>query len=245
MCTVIVSFEPDAPTPVLLIGVRDEFLERPWVGPGRHWPQWPELIGGRDLRAGGTWLAVNEADQRVACVLNGLGEPAPEAIRRSRGELPLLGARGLVGEGARGLPAEGVGYDPYHLVVASPREVWMSSWDGVTLARKGLGPGLHVIVNSGLEGELDFPDERGRDDMLRRVAHFRPRLLSVPRPDPIKDGWGEWLAIAEGDGLDPLDPRAMVLRRELADGKLWGTSSVSLVALAPGTHRYDFIDKNS
>src|SRR5687767_2389375 len=177
MCTVIVSFEPDSAVPVLLIGVRDEFLERPWVGPARHWPQWPELVGGRDLRAGGTWLAVNDDDPRVACVLNGRGELAPEAIRRSRGELPLLAARGL--------EVAGEGYDPYHLVVASLQGVWMASWDGAELVRKELPPGLHVIVNSGLEGELDFPNEFGRADMLRRIAHFRPRLLSVPRPDPL------------------------------------------------------------
>jgi uncharacterized protein with NRDE domain len=234
MCTVIVSFEPDSPTPVLLVGVRDEFMERPWVGPGHHWPQWPELSGGQDLQAGGTWLAVNEAVPRVACVLNGIGEPA--AIRRSRGELPLLAARGLA--------IEGTGYDPYHLVVASPQEGWMSTWDGAELTRQELGPGLHFIVNSGLEGALGFPDQRGREDMLRRIAHFRPRLASVPRPDPIKDDWADWLPIVDGDGLDPLDPRAIVLRRDLGDGHFWGTSSVSLVALGRDAHRYDFIDKS-
>ncbi|RFU39238.1 hypothetical protein DZF91_23470, partial [Actinomadura logoneensis] len=71
MCTAIVSVDPASPVPVLLVGVRDEFIDRDWEGPGRHWPDRPGLIGGRDLRAGGTWLAVDPAARRAATVLNG------------------------------------------------------------------------------------------------------------------------------------------------------------------------------
>ena len=46
--------------PILLGAVRDEFVERPWDPPARHWDgAWAELIGGRDQQAGGTWLAVD------------------------------------------------------------------------------------------------------------------------------------------------------------------------------------------
>ncbi len=58
MCTVVVSLQPDAPVPLLLLGVRDEFTGRPWQPPARHWPGSP-LIGGLDEQAGGTWLAVH------------------------------------------------------------------------------------------------------------------------------------------------------------------------------------------
>src|SRR5271165_3211596 len=92
MCTAILSLEPGRP--VLLAGVRDELTDRAWEAPGQFWPQYPGLIGGRDLLAGGTWLAVSPDGQRVACVLNGRGQPAPATSRRSRGVLPLLAAAG-------------------------------------------------------------------------------------------------------------------------------------------------------
>ena len=30
-------------------------------GPARHWPDRPEVTGGLDVEAGGTWMAINEA----------------------------------------------------------------------------------------------------------------------------------------------------------------------------------------
>ena len=84
MCTVVVSFLPEARMPLLLLGFRDEFTGRPWQPPARHWPGSP-LIGGRDLQAGGTWLAVHPGVTRVACILNARGPQAPPDTRRSRG----------------------------------------------------------------------------------------------------------------------------------------------------------------
>ena len=64
MCTVVVSLAPEAPVPLLLLGVRDEFTGRPWQRPARHWPG-SALIGGLDEQAGGTWLAVHPEQSRV------------------------------------------------------------------------------------------------------------------------------------------------------------------------------------
>ena len=57
---------------------------------------------------------------------------------------------------------------------------------------------------------------------------------------PAAEAWGDWLTLAAGDGLDPGDPRAIVARRILPDGRVWGTTSLSLVALAADGLRYDF-----
>jgi hypothetical protein len=226
VCTVIVSIEPQSATPVLLVGVRDEFTGRPWLPPARHWAEWPDLAGGIDLQAGGTWLAVNPAEHAVACVLNGQGRPAPEPTRLTRGRLPLLSAAG------DGLDRFGTldlaRFDPFHLVRANLDTAAVWSWDGLELVHTPLGRGLHFVVNSGLEPA---------GDMASRVAYFRPRLLETPRPD---HDWGSWLSIVDGDGLDPADPRALVLMREVSDGEFWGTGSISLVALGRSGIRYDF-----
>src|SRR5260370_29485289 len=74
MCTAILSIEPGAP--VLLAGVRDELVDRAWEPPGRHWPDYPGLVGGRDLQAGGTLLALAPGAPRVARVAH---RPGPAA----------------------------------------------------------------------------------------------------------------------------------------------------------------------
>ena len=240
MCTTVVSIDPHSAVPVLLVGVRDEFADRPWLPPDRHWPDHPELVGGQDLQARGTWLAVQPEAPRVACVLNAHGEAASDARRLTRGELPLRLA-------ADGQPSDfdPARYDPFHLVCAAPDATRLWSWNGHTLTERALGSGLHVIVNSGLEGDDDH-DGPGDEQMRARIDYFRPLLEKAPRPEPRVNGeddaeraWGAWLPLVGGAGLDPADERALVLRR-IIDERQWGTSSLSLVALTRTAARYDF-----
>src|SRR5215467_12927728 len=259
MCTVVLSIEPGLP--LLLAGVRDELTDRPWEPPARHWPQHPELVGGRDLKAGGTWLAVSPADLRVACVLNGIGRPAPLQTRRSRGVLPLLAAAGESVD--RDMLAD---LDPFRLVVADPGGAALRSWDGNNFAEQMLPSGLHLVVNSGLASHLPGTDSAradltgpgatmgdqsaapppdGREHEVARIRHFLGRFGSAGRPDPrpgqsVATAWGDWFPLVNGDGIGPDDQRALIVRRDLGDGKTWGTTSISLVALATGQVRYDF-----
>jgi hypothetical protein len=233
VCTVVVSVEPDADTPVLLAGVRDEFVTRPWMSPGRHWPDHPGLIGGRDLEAGGTWLAVDPSERKVAALLNGGGTPAPPAVRRSRGMLPLLAAQ----EGDFP-PVDLRVYDPFHLVVGGLDGVRLWSWDGGRLAEEKLPRGVHVLVNSGWE--------RGDDDP--RVTFLRSAFAAAPRPDWTECGsprrlWGEWLELASGAGLPVDDPLSLLINRRLEDGRVFASLSVTLVALAQNGMRYDFLPR--
>lgn len=239
MCTAFVDVDPASATPVLLAGIRDEFHDRSWVPPGRHWPDHPRLIGGRDLQAGGTWLAVDPVTARAATVLNGWGVLAPQAARSSRGDLPL---RFAAGEELSDLPLER--YDPFHLLCASVDEVFLLSWDGRRCQRRVLEAGLHVIVNSGLEG-ADAIDGPGVAEMAARIKHFRALLTAADRPQPdaqlpTAQAWAPWLPLVDGAGLDRTDERALLVRRTLGE-RAWGTTSVSLVALRrDGGVRYDF-----
>jgi hypothetical protein len=243
MCTAILDLSPGAP--VLLAGIRVELVGRPWQPPGRHWPDHPGLTGGRDLEAGGTWLAVSPAAGRVTCILNARGQPAPAASRRSRGLLPLEVAED--GKLHRAGLAE---FDPFHLLSAEPGLAVLWSWDGERLTERELGPGQHIVVNSGLASDLlGDPGPAARGDELARLAHFGPRFAAAARPDPrpggpVAQAWGEWLPLVNGDGIGPEDSRALLVRRDLGGGAIWGTTSVSLVALWPDLPpdgvRYDF-----
>jgi uncharacterized protein with NRDE domain len=228
MCTVVLNFRPEDSVPLLLLGVRDEFTDRPWRPPARHWDLLP-LVGGIDEQAGGTWLAVHPGVQRVACLLNGRGTPAAQDKRRSRGELPLRAAA----DGAGTLkdladdPDALAAYDPFHLVCADAVGVMLLSWDGSAAVLADLPPGTHLLTNAGHSYPAPEPVTEPK------AAHFGPKFAASSDPS-------DWLALADGDGLPPDDPRAIIARRTLPDGRIWGTTSQTLVALAPGGVGYDF-----
>jgi hypothetical protein len=229
VCTVLVRFDPTAVWPVLLAAVRDEFVERPWDPPGPHWPQLsPTLTGGRDRTAGGTWLAVRRSPPAVAAVLNGRPLPAATRPRPSRGRLPLAAL-------AEGTPDsdELRAYDAFHLIVAAPDAVTMWSWDGDEVRRRSLTPGDHIAVNLGLDTV---------DDPL--VPHFAPLLAATPSPplDSHVDtvtAWAGWVDLLRGDGLPGDDPRALLVRQE-HEGRSYGSTSASLVAVGREGVRMDF-----
>jgi len=267
MCTALLSIEPGLS--VLLAGVRDELMDRAWEPPGQHWADLPDLIGGRDLQAGGTWLAVSPPHHRASCVLNARGQLAPPATRVSRGALPLQAASGQPID-KNALPNT----DPFHLITAESDWVLWQSWDGHVLTERKLGPGLHFAVNSGLAADLLPPQpaqgtsqaENGHAHELARIAYFLPRLRAATRPNPLANepggpivpaspagsgqpsqpvaaAWGEWFPLLNGGGLSTEDDRALILRRDIGGGRIWGTTSISLVALSPGGLRYDFTGK--
>jgi uncharacterized protein with NRDE domain len=218
VCTVLLRLEPGARCPILLGAVRDEFVERAWDPPARHWPAaWSHLLGGRDQVAGGTWLAVDPHAPAVAALLNaGRRDDDGEGPRPTRGTLAL---RILAAEG---LPADLARYDRFHLLRATLDLTELWSWDGDSLHHQVLPPGDHIIVNAGLDTHTD-----------PLVPHFEPLLATTPT-DPAA-----WTHLLAGDGLAPDDDRALLVRREV-EGRRYGSTSASLVALSPTEVRYEF-----
>jgi uncharacterized protein with NRDE domain len=70
---------------LILAANRDEFHARPAAPLGQMW-QDEDILAGRDLAAGGTWLGVNR-QRRFAVVTNFREWPASQAAGPSRGRL--------------------------------------------------------------------------------------------------------------------------------------------------------------
>ena len=66
-------------------GNRDEFHARR-SAPAAWWSDAPDVFGGRDLEAGGSWLGITRAG-RLAVVTNQPGLGKPDGRQPSRGEL--------------------------------------------------------------------------------------------------------------------------------------------------------------
>ena len=125
MCTLVLLRRPGNGWPLILGANRDEMHDRPWTAPGRHWPDRPEVVAGRDDLAGGSWLGLND-EGVVAAILNRRGTLGPAPGLRSRGELVLdaldhADAR----DAADALAAlDARAFRPFNLVVADDRDAF-------------------------------------------------------------------------------------------------------------------------
>ncbi len=84
-CLLVIAHRVSADYPLIVAGNRDEFHARP-TQDAHWWPDSTDILGGRDLQAGGTWLATHR-DGRFATVTNFRDAVPASGKRRSRGHL--------------------------------------------------------------------------------------------------------------------------------------------------------------
>src|SRR5688500_2594326 len=116
MCLVVVSLEASERYSLVFCANRDERHARPSATAG-WWHDHPRVLGGRDLVAGGSWLAIDRAG-RLAAVTNFRTLDAT-AAPRSRGELVaeyVTGARSLDAYSAA-LHRRSAEYGPFSLLL--------------------------------------------------------------------------------------------------------------------------------
>jgi uncharacterized protein with NRDE domain len=153
MCLLVVAWHHTERWPLVIGANRDEWLDRPATAITVLRDAEPRILGGRDGRAGGTWLAVNE--HGVVCGLtNRPVADGPDPGRRSRGRLPLVAAGERTAEaGAEALVTEAAtgSYNPAWLLVGDRRSLYYLSVDpdGATQPKR-LSPGIHVLENAAL-----------------------------------------------------------------------------------------------
>jgi len=92
MCLISFAYRVHPDFPLIVAANRDEFLNRE-TAPADYWDDYPEILAGRDLQAGGTWMGVTTAG-RFAAVTN-YRDPSSELKGvPSRGELVTQFLRG-------------------------------------------------------------------------------------------------------------------------------------------------------
>lgn len=172
MCLIVVAAGRHPRYPLVVAANRDEFHERPAV-PAAWWEATP-VLAGRDLRAGGTWFAVDRRG-RFAAVTN-YRDPSNEVAPRSRGELP---AAMLAHERLEiGLPAlAGVAdqYGGFNLLAGAADGGGLVHLCNRTGEAQRLGPGLYGLSNHTLE--TPWPK-------VRRARGGLARLLAADAVDP-------------------------------------------------------------
>ncbi len=147
MCLVVLSFGMSDEFPLVLAGNRDEFHARP-TRDAAWWPDKPDVLGGRDLQAGGTWLALHRSG-RFATVTNYRDAQHESGKLKSRGHL----VTGFLESGESPLgylqTIDGSDYAGFNLLVGDRKELAYLSNRGVDARR--LEPGLYGLSNATLD----------------------------------------------------------------------------------------------
>lgn len=147
MCTLALYLRAFPQFPLVVAANRDEFLARPAVPPTRL-SERPLVIGGKDLRAGGTWLAINEHGL-IAGLLNRRSEAPADPDRRSRGLLCLDALRHrTVEEALRFVVAQDPEhYNPFNLLLASREGAAVAHNRHGRIDATMLTAGTHLLTN--------------------------------------------------------------------------------------------------
>jgi len=85
MCLLLFAFKTHPTYKLILAANRDEFYDRP-TAPAEFWEEAPQLLAGRDLRAGGTWLGITRKG-KIAAITNYRDPSSLKKNAPSRGEI--------------------------------------------------------------------------------------------------------------------------------------------------------------
>lgn len=122
MCTILFSWKSTKNFKLVLLANRDEFYERQTKN-AHWWEEYPNVLGGIDQRAGGTWMGINK-NGRFAAITNYRKFPLEE-FETSRGELVknyLIG-NDNVDDYMSFLMDKGHNYDGFNLLFGTPDDL--------------------------------------------------------------------------------------------------------------------------
>ncbi|HEX3894722.1 MAG TPA: NRDE family protein [Rudaea sp.] len=144
MCLILLALHVVPNRPWLLLGNRDEYHGRP-SAPAAQWDDSPDVFGGRDLEAGGSWLAVSRGN-RFAAVTNVRAGP-PMRGRRSRGALVADFARGdrSAHAYADNVAMTRTEFGPFNFIAGDRNSAWAASSLGENAW--AFERGVHVLSN--------------------------------------------------------------------------------------------------
>lgn len=191
MCLILFAYRCHPGFELVLLGNRDEFLARP-TQPMDFWLDAPEVLGGRDLVGGGSWLAVARGG-RFAAVTNYRDAPGSAADALSRGDLVSAFVRGreTAEAYACGLAERGARYGGFNLLVGDRAALYYVSNRGGGM--RAVEPGLHGLSNHLLDTRWPKVERglAGLEEALAKSAELDTvALLDVlqdRRPAPDAD----------------------------------------------------------
>ncbi len=228
MCTLTVAWQTFPDQPVVAVANRDESYNRASEPPGTYESG---ITAPRDDEAGGTWIG-HTADGLFVGVTNRWVQRDGE---RSRGLLVRDALRAPDAETAARRVERDVArteYAGFNLLLADETAAVLLEWDG-QLSTTQLQPGVHVLVNVGIDGAYVEPPTRPEAGPQQAANARQLRAHLRPEPGETTADWLDRAKAAVGDHEFGV----------CVHGDGFGTVSSSAIVLgADKTTRYEFAD---
>jgi uncharacterized protein with NRDE domain len=205
MCLILVAWRVSERHPLIVAANRDEFHARPTARAG-WWLDRPDILAGRDLSAGGTWLGLTRGG-RFAALTNYRGTAARHSDAPSRGELvvSLLESRAPLAADLARLESIGPRHNPFNVIFSDGERLGI--YESERGAGRELPAGIYGLSNhlldtpwpkvrqakSALAAALDDPDSARLLALLRDDAPAPD--LELPRTGVSRD-WERLLSSA-------------------------------------------------
>jgi len=189
MCLILVVWRRHPQYPCLIAANRDEFHGRA-AEPAHWWHDRPQILAGRDLVAGGTWLGITRTG-RFAALTN------YRSLQHRRTDVPSRG--GLVTDALEslrssedqlgGLHRAGPGYNGFNLIFSDGQSLGV--YESVPDRGRVLAPGIYGLSNHVLDTPWPKVEraKAGLQALLGQTADPASvlELLRDDRPAPDED----------------------------------------------------------
>ena len=145
MCLILFAWQAHPDYPLLVAANRDEWRERP-AAAAAWWDDAPDILAGRDLEAGGTWLGITRRG-RFAAITNFRDPADRKSTAPSRGQLVSDYLRGSAAprDYLESLAANAARYNGFNLLLADENTLcYFGSREGTII---DVAPGIHGLSN--------------------------------------------------------------------------------------------------
>lgn len=147
MCTIVIGFQQHPEYPLIVAANRDEFYDRP-TEKASFWKEHPQLLAGRDLQSGGTWLGVNKSG-RFSALTNYRNMQSIRQNAPSRGHLVLSTLlqpnQDQSTNNLKEIASKAFNYNGFNLVTGTIHQ--LHYYSNIENQIRLLKPGIYVLSN--------------------------------------------------------------------------------------------------
>ena len=221
MCTLLILYRPLHKWPLIIAGNRDEMKNRPSLSPGKHWMNDKNIIAGKDLTAGGSWLGINNRGL-IATILNRPNSLGPNKEKFSRGDIiiNILKNKDIKTALAYIKLLDSTNWRPFNLFIANNKNAyWIKSTGKNKITINLISEGRHFLDSHDLNSKTS-------DRYNNNINKFN----SLKDPDPDKSEWKEWIDFLACTSHPKNKPLAAMNISDSYNNN-YGTLSSSIIAL--------------
>lgn len=175
MCLILFALHDHPKYPLILAANRDEFYERPTLK-ADYWTEDHNILGGRDVQSGGTWLGLQK-DGRFIAITNYRDGSKTNNPVRSRGKLSkeFLTKNLTVPEFIGGIKKEKDQYGGFNIILSDDGFNSLHHYSNISDQTTKIASGIHGLSNH----LLDTP--------WPKVSSGKKFLKEVVINDPVNE----------------------------------------------------------